>query len=379
MYGFARDIQNNIYAASISPKNIYRSSDGGENWDTIFLGTPSNALNIDVDSMLNIYIPNQSNGMFKTTNGGLNWTQLPTSAFNGRSLQSICCGKNGYIYAGTTNGGVYRSTDYGATFPDSGIQGVTVVMIKVDRFNSNIVYACGSGAGTNNGFYYSTDAGLTWSANTNPINHYDMTQANNGDVYTVSTSTGYPLSKSTNNGANWTVVYNFAGAQRGICIDLIGNFYTAGNGGVFRSTDGGTSFVNFNVTYSSNRLLSFQNKILLAVSGTTNGGVYIYTDTTISNSNPVRIPVPSDYFLSQNFPNPFNPVTRITFSIPKDKFITLKIFDITGREIQTLISEMKQGGTHTLEFKAGNLSSGVYFYKLECDGFSEVKSMILLK
>ncbi|MCX6163931.1 MAG: T9SS type A sorting domain-containing protein [Ignavibacteriae bacterium] len=89
--------------------------------------------------------------------------------------------------------------------------------------------------------------------------------------------------------------------------------------------------------------------------------------------------VPRDYNLSQNYPNPFNPVTKINFSIPKKEFVTLKIYDILGREISTLVNEIKSPGNFTIDFNGENLSSGVYFYKLTTGDFSDVKRMILIK
>jgi hypothetical protein len=88
---------------------------------------------------------------------------------------------------------------------------------------------------------------------------------------------------------------------------------------------------------------------------------------------------PKDYSLSQNFPNPFNPVTKINFALPKQGFVTLKIYDIVGREVQTLVSEMKQAGYYSIDFSGSSLSSGVYFYKIQTDDFVSVKRMVLIK
>jgi len=89
--------------------------------------------------------------------------------------------------------------------------------------------------------------------------------------------------------------------------------------------------------------------------------------------------VPVEYKLSQNYPNPFNPVTKISFDIPKQGLVTLKIYDVLGREVRTLVNEVKNAGSYTVDFNAAELSSGVYFYKLEVNGFSDVKRMMLIK
>ncbi len=87
----------------------------------------------------------------------------------------------------------------------------------------------------------------------------------------------------------------------------------------------------------------------------------------------------SNYKLNQNYPNPFNPVTKITFSIPVSGNISIKVYDITGKEIKTLVNEFRNAGTYNTEFNSSDLSSGVYYYKMETGNFSEIKKMILIK
>ncbi|MFA6470158.1 MAG: Ig-like domain-containing protein [Bacteroidota bacterium] len=88
---------------------------------------------------------------------------------------------------------------------------------------------------------------------------------------------------------------------------------------------------------------------------------------------------PVSYMLSQNFPNPFNPATKITFAVPVSNSTTLKIFDMLGREVAVLLNEKKDAGTYTVTFTASNLPSGVYFYQLRSGNFVETKKMILMK
>jgi hypothetical protein len=97
------------------------------------------------------------------------------------------------------------------------------------------------------------------------------------------------------------------------------------------------------------------------------------------NSPEFNSETPKQFNLSQNYPNPFNPVTKINFALPKQGFVTLKIYDITGREIQTLVSEVKQAGYYSVDFNASSLSSGVYFYKIQSGDFISVKRMVLIK
>jgi len=89
--------------------------------------------------------------------------------------------------------------------------------------------------------------------------------------------------------------------------------------------------------------------------------------------------IPNEFLLRQNYPNPFNPVTKISFSVPKKDFVTLKIYDILGKEITTLVNEIKTPGNYIIDFNGQYLSSGVYFYKMNSGDFSDVKRMLLIK
>ena len=89
--------------------------------------------------------------------------------------------------------------------------------------------------------------------------------------------------------------------------------------------------------------------------------------------------IPNKYELNQNYPNPFNPATKISFDIPNSGLVTIKIYNVLGKEITTLVNEFKNAGSYTAEFYASGLSSGTYFYRIQTGEFSQVKKMILLK
>ncbi len=101
-----------------------------------------------------------------------------------------------------------------------------------------------------------------------------------------------------------------------------------------------------------------------------------YSVTGVSNNNGE---IPSVYSLSQNFPNPFNPNTTINYSIPKSGFVTLKVYDLLGREMAVLVNGNAPAGNYSVDFYAGNFSSGVYFYKLESGSFNQIKKLVISK
>ena len=95
----------------------------------------------------------------------------------------------------------------------------------------------------------------------------------------------------------------------------------------------------------------------------------------------IAISIDDNYFLSNNYPNPFNPNTVIEYYLPVSSNVSIKVFDITGKEVITLVDELKMAGNHKILFDAGkyNLSSGVYFYALSANGYYKSKPMLLLK
>ena len=100
---------------------------------------------------------------------------------------------------------------------------------------------------------------------------------------------------------------------------------------------------------------------------------------TYSEVVEINIGLPTEFNLSQNYPNPFNPSTTINFSVPKSEFVTLKLYDVLGNEIETLVNDQKPAGNYEVAFNASNLPSGVYYYQLKAGNSIETKKMVLMK
>ncbi len=281
IWSIGKDFAGNIYAGTTgSNRGIFKSTDGGETWTNVFSTGTSNYLYIACDSLNNVYVANVSNGLIYSTDGGQNFTTIPASTFGGNNVNAVACGRNGHIFVGATNGGVWRSTDYGATFANTGAQTYTIVEIKVDKYNANIIYA-GASSSTIGGFFISTDGGATFGSAIGSDRIWEILQPSPGNLYTATTNSPYPFSKSTDGGLTWTVVSYQPAAMRGATLDLINHIYIAGNGGVYKSTDNGATFINHNFTTSSNKILTFDYKILVCATGTTTGGVWVYADSAL--------------------------------------------------------------------------------------------------
>ena len=107
--------------------------------------------------------------------------------------------------------------------------------------------------------------------------------------------------------------------------------------------------------------------------------IYTAAINTIVGVEPIAKEVPAEYKLFQNYPNPFNPSTNIRYQVSNNGFVTLKIYDVLGKEISTLVNEKHVAGTYEVAFNATQYPSGVYFYKLTTDRYTDTKKMILLK
>ncbi len=102
----------------------------------------------------------------------------------------------------------------------------------------------------------------------------------------------------------------------------------------------------------------------------------IVQPTSVGNQNSSLV---NDYYLEQNYPNPFNPSTQIKFGLKEPGFVSLKVYNVLGNEVANIINGYKAAGSYTVSFNASGLSSGIYFYKLTTNGFTQIRKMILEK
>ncbi|KUG25460.1 hypothetical protein ASZ90_004725 [hydrocarbon metagenome] len=160
----------------------------------------------------------------------------------------------------------------------------------------------------------------------------------------------------------------------------VGSFISPENGIIISSSDQGSSWdvITRNFLYYSKG--TYHNGSLWAVGDKGLLVNQINTQSVLTDVEPnIFTNIQKDFSLSNNYPNPFNPTTTIQFSIPKSDNVTLKVYDILGREITTLINEYKHSGTYETKFNATNLASGIYFYTLNSGSTFITKKMLLIK
>jgi len=103
------------------------------------------------------------------------------------------------------------------------------------------------------------------------------------------------------------------------------------------------------------------------------------TRETVGNTSAVVLNNPTQFILSQNYPNPFNATTKISYAIPENGFVSIQIYNMMGEKIATLVNEQKEAGVYSIDFDASHLANGIYFYRLDATGFSQIKKFLLLK
>jgi hypothetical protein len=186
---------------------------------------------------------------------------------------------------------------------------------------------------------------------------------------------------STNNGTSWTAVNAGLTDTNVAAFAVSGTNLFAGTylGGVFLSTNNGTSWTAVNTG------LTNYNVYALAVSGTnlfggTDGGVWRRPlSEMITSVDPAATEMPREFSLDQNYPNPFNPSTTIRYEVPRSLRVSLKVYNTLGQDVATLVNEEKPAGVYRVQFNGSALASGVYFYCFQAGDHIASRRMLVLK
>jgi FG-GAP repeat/Secretion system C-terminal sorting domain/FG-GAP-like repeat len=361
--------------AGTSQGGVYRSSNSGTSWTQISSGINTlDIVSLAEDASGNLFAGSEGDGLYKSTDNGTSWTNSSTGLPAGEYVEAIKVLRNGYMVAGTYNDGLYYSKDGGKNWITSSDQGSVGSAILQD--GSGRVYV-----GTDNGVEVSTDNGKDWSV-TGLANRevLCLVQGLSGTIYA---GTDEGVFVTSDSGSTWTRSGLPNLYLHAIVMDASGNLYTGSdNNGVFKSTDNGTTWseANDSLTDEETESLAIDGSGQLYV-GTYGYGVFRAYRTTggTTGIEQSRTGVPKNYELSQNFPNPFNPATMINYQLPMNGHVTLKVYDVLGREVATLVDRDEKAGRYQVKFDGSRLSSGVYLYRLAAGKFVQIKKMVVLK
>ncbi|MFQ3596745.1 MAG: T9SS type A sorting domain-containing protein [Chloroherpetonaceae bacterium] len=338
-----------------------------------------------------------SSALHKTTNLGESWEfiSIPGAGIWGATWCIDLIGDS--LLLGTQSRGVLSSYH---GFPRSWMHEVTISLggttitsyepfsearaIALKGFEA-LVFANGS-------LYRTTDFGGNWTITGSPPTSPDsrgLSMLYVGDTLyaAIDRSTiGSALAKSGDNGNSWIAIPNNipGGSTRLAGLGKHGGHWFVGaeiGGGVYTSTNAET-FVNW-----SDGLPSGGDTTVIAYSFAVSGGyVFAGTNWGVFRRPLAQLSTPrgsdrnvSAFALAQNYPNPFNPSTRIAYQIPKTSEVQLKVYDVLGREVETLVSGVQQAGRYEVVFNASRLASGIYFYRLQAGGVSQTMRMVMVK
>lgn len=366
---------------------LITTTNSGINWEVKNLNTSQHLRDCQWLNTNIAFVVGDGGLIFKTTDGGETFNLKNAGTTDQLFTVFFIDENNGWIGGwnnGTLNGSILRTIDGGENWVTENItiSGERIFDIAFHDLNTGWILGLG---GT---LLKTNDGGNNWEqvSVTTPFSFQteslmfvnDTLGFITGNCFSNDTCKVY--FKTTDGGNNWSQKYLSApNSPQDVFFISNATGWLIGYG-IIKTINGGETWEKLNVTENEKlEAIHFidenigwavgSNGIILK---TTNGGVNFVEDQNLNN-------LIDEYKLYQNYPNPFNPFTKINFSIPKSSFVTLKIYDMLGKIITTLVNEEKSIGNYEIEFDANNLSSGIYFYQIRSGSFIETKKLVLLR
>jgi photosystem II stability/assembly factor-like uncharacterized protein len=350
-----------LYAASI----VLKTTDAGNSWIKVYYDTNQNVQKhfstITFSDQNTGYVggglyASGQNYLFKTTDGGNNWTEI---SYEHLSFQYSMKFQNNSEGVSVLFSKILKTANGGSVWTEIASLGILSDLFFVNNLTG---YVCGGeplfdgsdGSGRSL-IMKTTNAGNNWQnvfyrdgEQYNVLSSVYFTDINTG--YSVGSSYYFPtggtlsiILKTTNQGANWGFQASPPGSSL-LSIEFLNNstgFAVGIYGTILKTTDGGGEIIS---------------------------GINSYSNE-----------IPDGYALYQNYPNPFNPSTIIKYEIPNKQQVSIKIYNVLGNEIESLINEVQSAGIYEVTWNAANLPSGIYYYKIHTENYSNSKKMLLVK
>ena len=375
---------------------ILKTTDFGTEWYPLYSGVNNRLYSVDFRNDLNVVVCGENGTILISHDGGKNWKSRETGL--NQILRSVkVLADNVYIICGD-NGIILKSSDFGDNwYPIVSKTGAGLRKVFfVDAQKGYIV-------GENSTILKSFNGGDTWflcpsGLTTFVFNSIAMIDENNG---TAVGPAGLILN-TNDGGLSWfeqTGVIPSVNLNDIVYIDNTTGIIVGDNGLVMKTTDAGLDFFAVD-NESTDNIYSesfYKTTSGLAVGQNNaqmysyNGGNSWYVNSAFvnannhhnANTNNTGRKEKKEYAISQNYPNPFNPTTMINYSLPFDSKVSIKVYDLIGREVNDLVNEFKQSGNYSISFNASSLTSGVYFYRILATSgsqeYSKTMRMTLIK
>ncbi|MCB0726059.1 MAG: YCF48-related protein [Ignavibacteria bacterium] len=384
-------VNSQIGFASGDSGVIIKTTNGGTNWFQLSSGSTDDLIKITFTSINTGYVIGTDSLIMKTTNSGLSWVRQNSNTNNSLTSSSFINDATGFISGlnqtllKTTNGG---SNWNNLTFPESlNFYSIFFINNLTGWLSSEDPNLVGDSALS---IFKTTSGGINWfkqykhNREFSPMLQLQFADSLNGwsVIYLKAVDLSY-LIRTTDGGNIWTEYP--LGNSGNWCLFFINQEkgWAAGpQNRIRRTTNGGESWINSialpaSINYFSNYFADSLVGWTVGANGiilkTTTGGVLTGFSNTTSE-------IPDNYSLSQNYPNPFNPNTIINYKCSMFNYISLKVYDILGNEVATLINENIPAGSYDVQFNGADYPSGIYFYSFIIDGnVANTKRMVLLK
>ncbi len=406
---------------------VFLSTNNGAIWTLTAVGIITSEVESIAGNGPDILAVMNSNSIFSSTDYGTSWTadtSLPSKAVVSVSV----IGSNAYAI---TNNGVFLSSDNGQTWnPINGrIMDITYPAILVQS-GSNLIVACqessrvflssndgitwtnvgtslpeivslatsGSDvfAGTPDGMYVSTDSGESWAEINDTLININALAIGGSNIFagrilwpsSLMSPPNPPggVFRSTDNGQTWSsFMSGLPEYPQVLVLATHGSNIIAGlepnnpSESLYSSTINGNNWINVGYGLPIGIISLFVNDSCIFV-GTPRGGIWRAPLSQVTAiKRPIAPVLPNSFRLEQNYPNPFNPSTAIEYDIPQRSHVTLIIYDVLGRKVETLLDADQSPGHYESKFDASRLSSGVYFYRLRAGFFVQTKKLVVMK
>ena len=366
---------------SVYGGGVYKSTNFGDNWNSINTGLPT--LQVSAIEMAPLVLAGTDSGVYARVGEGT-WGHLSTVGMGNTQVRFLTLtpeSPDPRLNVGTP-GGIFRqfhNSDWESA--NNGLSGAALDVRSLTAYKSaTINYGI---TGTADGVYMTFDNYASWQRKSNGLTGSSLLinkVLNLGSPAAIA-ATDSGLFATTDVGENWITVIpsekfmttggaNYPGTGFGIYVFGNRGFVTTNFSSWLEigmaGTDGGP-VLDFATT---------QNYLFVT---TQSGGVFRKALANITGINEAVANTPHFFNLFQNYPNPFNPTTVIHYQVPVSSHVTLKVYDVIGKEVATLVDDEKLSGSYIINFEDPRLASGIYFYTIKAGKYVETKKMILMR
>ncbi|MCU0343723.1 MAG: YCF48-related protein [Ignavibacterium sp.] len=358
---------------------IITTSNGGDLWSARNSGTTEQLWDIHFISESNAWVVGNNGTILHTSNGGSTWTPQVSGTAN--FLFDVVFVSPTIGWAVGSNGLILNTVNGGNTWTPQ-TSGTTATLRAVFFVSENEGWA----VGLSNTVLKTTNAGTTWIPQiANFGSYYDVHFISATQGWIVGGGSASTVVTTTDGGINWiNLPTGFTPLVLAVHFvsPTIGWYNvatpTTSFSSIKRTSDGGVTWTVQQTPISVATEDAYFINAGLGWAVGNNGIILKYIDPTVGIDE-YNITEINDFVLEQNYPNPFNPSTNIQFALPQSGFVTLEIFSVTGERVDVLFSEELSAGKYNYEWNGSNLTSGIYFYRLNAGNFVKTRKMILLK